>query len=972
MMRRPFVSFVIALAVALWCSAANDAGSVRAATVGLDPSFASALHWRSIGPYRGGRAVAVAGVPGDPRTFYFGAVGGGVWKSENAGTTWRPIMDAEPVASIGALAVAPSERSTIYVGSGEADMRSDIAHGNGVYRSRDAGVTWEHVGLDDSRQIGRILVSPNDPRTLLVAALGHGYGPNQTRGVYRSSDGGATWSRTLFKNVDTGAIDLASDPAMRVVYASLWQTRRPPWSVYPPSSGPGSGLYRSRDGGATWESLAGRGLPSVGLGKIGLAVAPSDPKRVYAIVDAKAGGLYRSDDAGDSWRAMTTDKRVWERGWYFAHVTVDPKDADALYVSDTALYRSTDGGAHFEAVKGSPDGDDFHQLWIDPTEPARMILGSDQGATVSVDGARTWSSWFNQPTGQFYHVATDDTFPYHLFGAQQDSGAAMILSRSDHRGIEERDWRALLAGGESGEVAPDPRDPNVVYGTVGGGSDAVVREDLRTGQTRAVKPTLGLPGEWRGEWTQPIVFGIDGALYATNQRIFRSRDRGDAWEAVSGDLARPRAGIPATLDAPTAADTDGPEPRGVVYALAPSPRDAATLWAGTDDGLVYRTTDGARTWHDVTPPFVSPWSHVASIDASHFDARTAYVAIDRHRLDDDAPYVYVTHDGGTTWRETHAGIGATSSVNVVREDRERPGLLYAGTETGAYVSLDDGGTWQSIRANMPQVSVRDIALHGDDVALATHGRGFWILDDIAPLREYALDANALAGVHLFVPQDAIRVRAGNDEAEATPPEVVLGENPPAGAFVDYALPRDTRGDVTLTIVDGSGATVRAWSSRDRPKATEPASVSYPAYWIETTRVLAGGPGFHRFVWDLHLDRADGVLAPPGRYVVTLTANGRSVSQPLRVRRDPRVAASDADLDAQATLARAVDAASVRERRAIATLGAAKSTRAKVALATATERARTLDDLLASIESADAPPTAVERAAWARYIAEGVR
>ncbi|MBD5633463.1 MAG: hypothetical protein IAI49_03190, partial [Candidatus Eremiobacteraeota bacterium] len=570
--------------------------SAAAPATGVDPSLLHALHWRSIGPYRGGRSIAAAGVAGDGTTFYFGAVGGGVWKTRNAGRTWEPIMDSQPVSSIGALAVAPSDPKTIYAGSGEADMRSDIIHGNGVYRSTDAGVTWTHVGLEDTRQIGRILVDPHDPRTLLVAALGHAYGPNDARGVYRSTDGGATWTRTLFHDVDTGAIDLAATPDGTTVYASLWQTRRPPWNTYPPSHGPGSGLYVSHDRGLTWKAISGNGFPSEGLGKIGLAVARSDPKRIYAVIDAKAGGLYRSDDAGATWRLVNTDARLWDRGWYFCHVAVDPQDPDLVYVSDTGVYRSSDGGAHVDAIKGSPDGDDFHQLWIDPSDGSRMVLASDQGTTVSLDRARTWSSWFNQPTGQFYHVATDDAFPYRLYGAQQDSGAATILSRSDHRGIESRDWRPISAGDESGYIAPDPQHPDIVYG------GKVTREDLRTNQVRAVSPTAGRPGLWRDEWTLPLAFGPNGTLYYANQIVFRTRDGGERWTMVSGDLARPHAGTPATLDAPTAADAATGEPRGIVYSLAPSQRDADVVWAGTDDGRVRLTLDGTKTWRDVTPP----------------------------------------------------------------------------------------------------------------------------------------------------------------------------------------------------------------------------------------------------------------------------------------------------------------------------------------------------------------------------------
>ena len=917
------------------------------AAAGVSPALFAGLQWRSIGPYRGGRSVAATGVAGDGRTFYFGAVGGGVWKTENAGRTWFPVMDAMPVASIGALAVAPSDPKTVYAGSGEADMRSDIIAGNGMYRSTDAGATWTPIGLTDSRQIGRILVDPHDPKTLLVAVLGHAYGPNDTRGVYRSTDGGATWTRTLFHDADTGAIDLAADPAMHVVFAALWQTRRPPWSVYPPSNGPGSGLYRSADGGVTWAPVRGTGLPVEGLGKIGLALAPSDPKRVYAIVDAKAGGLYRSDDGGATWRLADGDKRIWGRGWYFCHVAVDPRDPDSVFISNTSVYHSSDGGAHFTAIKGSPDGDDFHQMWIDPSDPARMVLASDQGTSVSLDGAKTWSSWFNQPTGQFYHVTTDDHFPFRLYGAQQDSGAAMILSRSDHAGIQERDWRPITAGGESDTIALDPAEPDVVYG------GEVVREDLRSNQTRALSPTLGRPGVWRSEWTQPLAFGPDGALYAAHQAIFRSRDRGATWQQISGDLTRPHPGTPATLDAPAAADADGPEPRGVVYALAPSPLRPNLLWAGTDDGLVKLTADGGATWRDVTPPGVTAWSHIDGIEASHFDPRVAFVAVDRHRLDDEKPYLYATHDGGRSWESITAGIPDGSFLNGVREDPARRGLLYAATETGVYVSFDDGAAWQSLRLNMPVVSVRDISVHGDDLAIATHGRAFWVLDDVAPLRELAADAGA--GLRLFAPAPAVRTRRGDDEAEASPPETPLGANPPNGAAIDYVLPAGASGPVELAILDARGATVRAWSS-DRPsEPVKPEDVDFPAYWIVTPPVPATGPGMHRFVWDFHIARADGPLAAPGTYTVRLESGGRTLQRPLILRRDPRVAASDADLVAQTQLASAIDALLVR-----ATAAGKK------------DLVRRLAELAFAVESADAAPTRGERDAWAALRAEALR
>jgi len=975
---------VAAVAVSLAASALAPVVGVRAQGArSVDPSLYAGLRWRNIGPFRGGRALAVSGIPGDPRTFYMGTVGGGVWKTGNAGRTWTPIMDSQPVASIGAIAVAPSEPNTVYVGSGEADMRSNIQHGNGMYKSTDAGVTWARIGLEDSRQIGRILIDPHNPGTLLVAALGHAYGPNDTRGVYRSVDGGATWTRTLFKDRDTGAIDLASDPSMRTIYAALWQTRRPPWSVYPPSYGPGSGLYKSTDGGVTWNQLQGHGFPSEGLGKIGLAVAPSDPKRVYAIVDAKAGGLYRSDDGGDNWRLADKDSRLWDRGWYFCHVTVDPRNADVVYVADTAFYRSTDGGTSFTAIKGSPDGDDFQGLWIDPTDPARMILTSDQGATISIDGAKTWSSWFNQPTGQFYHVATDNAFPYRLYGAQQDSGAAMIVSRSAHAGIEERDWRPINAGGESGTIAPDPRDTNLVYG------NTAVREYLDTAQTRTVSPTTARPGVWRAEWTQPLAFGLDHALYTANQVVFRSRDNGAHWQTISRDLSRPHAGVPATLDPTTAKDADWPEPRGLVYALAPSPLRANVLWAGTDDGLVHLTRDGGKTWRNVTPPAVTAWSHVDTIEASRFDERTAYVAVDRHRLDDDTPYLYVTHDAGRTWRAAVSGIGPTSHVWVVREDTRRRGLLYAGTETGVYVSFDDGAAWQSLRLNMPVVSVHDISVHGDDLAIATHGRAFWILDDVTPLRQLAFDP--APGARLFSPADAVRTRPYNDEAEASPPEVALGENPPFGAPIDYVVPAGEHGSVGLVIANAKGRIVRAWSSTDAVTPVDPNSVEYPAYWIVPPARLPADPGMHRFVWDFHSATTStgrrrrggaGPFVPPGRYTVHLTMAGRTLIEPLTIRRDPRIHATDGDLVAQYALAHDVDVLLARVQHAVTEAAAArKKPGADIAkinaiagvpsepgappksFTTLAWYASALSDLLASIESADTAPTPDERAAW---------
>ncbi len=638
----------------------------------FDPSLFSEMRWRLAGPFRGGRVLAVTGVPGQPNRFYFGAVGGGVWKSENAGRTWEPIFDGQPVASTGAIAVAPSDPRVLYVGSGEADMRSDISYGNGMYRSSDGGKTWARIGLEGTRQIGRVVVDPRDANLVYVAALGHAYGPNPERGVFRSKDGGRSWSHVLFQDENTGAIDLALDPSNpRTILAALWQTRRPPWNTYPPSNGPGSGLYRSDDGGDTWKPVSG-GFPSEKLGRIGVAFAPSDPRRVYALVDAKEGGLYASGDGGATWARASADGRIWERGWYFGGVTVDPKDPNTVYACDVTLYRSTDGGKTFLPLKGAPGGDDYHQLWIDPTDSRRMVLGTDQGAVVSVDGAKTWSSWYNQPTAQFYHVATDDRFPYWIYGAQQDSGAAATPSRTDYSSITLRDWRPIAVGGENGYIAPDPANAEVVFGGVVG------RFDWNTLQEHDVDPTLAYPGDYRGESTLPLALSPrePGALYYANQFLFKSKDGGRHWEKISGDLTREAPGVPATLDPATAEDSAVPGPRrGVIYAIASSPLAVGLVWCGTDDGLVWLTRDDGRRWENVTPPELTAWSKVGILEASHFDAGAAYAAIDRHRLDDLAPHILRTRDAGKSWASITRGIPAGSFVNVVREDPERRGLL---------------------------------------------------------------------------------------------------------------------------------------------------------------------------------------------------------------------------------------------------------------------------------------------------------
>ncbi len=879
----------------------------------LDPTLLTELRWRSIGPARGGRTLAVTGVRGQPEVFYFGAVGGGVWRSNDAGRTWKPIFDSQGIASIGAIAVAPSNPQIIYVGTGEADMRSDISNGNGMYRSADGGKTWTHIGLEDSRQIARILVDPKDPEKVIVAALGHAYGPNSERGVFYSKDGGKKWNRVLFHDENTGAIDLAFEPGNpKTIFAALLQTRRPPWNIYPPSKGPGTGLYRSTDGGEHWEQLNGRGMPSEGLGRMGITFAPSNPRRIYLIADAKEGGLYRSDDGGENWQRVSDDKRIWGRGWYFCEVSVDSKDADTVYVPNTGLYRSRDGGKTFTAIKGAPGGDDYHQLWIDPDEPQRMILGSDQGTVVTRNGGETWSSWYNQPTGQFYHVATDNRFPYWVYGAQQDSGSAATPSRSQYRSLNFHDWRPMEAGDENGYVAPDPLNPEVVYGGF------VTRQDLRNEQIVQVPPGLTQTEKLRRTWTLPLVFSpLDAhVLYFGSQILFRTADGGNSWKAISPDLTREDPGVPSNLDAATAADAPAEKRRGVIYTIAPSSVHAGEIWAGTDDGQVQLTRDEGKAWSNVTPAELAAWSKVTHIEASHFDAGTAYAAVDRHRLEDLHAYLYRTRDFGKSWQQASSGIPEGSFLNCVREDPLRKGLLYACTELGVYVSFDDGDSWQSLQLNMPAASIRDLVVHGDDLVVATHGRSFWILDDASPLRQLSAQVSA-ADLWLFKPATTYRVRPGSDQGTPVPMDEALAENPPNGAIVDYWLKDKPRGPVQLEIFDADGALVRRFSSDDlRPKAN-PKDLPVAMEWVREAVPLSAEAGMHRFVWDLHYALPKsvhrsfygpaGVWTLPGNYTVKLTANGKSSSQALTVKMDPRISTAEDGLRQEFTAASRISA-----------------------------------------------------------------
>ncbi|HZS44160.1 MAG TPA: hypothetical protein VFC63_03600 [Blastocatellia bacterium] len=903
-LRRINIRFIAAISIA--CMLISGGLTLSFAQQQYDVSMYSGLHWRMIGPFRGGRSNAVTGVPGQPSTFYFGSVGGGVWKSNNSGRTWIPIFDSQPVASIGAIAVAPSNTNVVYVGTGEADMRSQISFGNGMYKSTDAGKTWSHTGLDNTRQIGRIIVDPKNANIVFVAALGHAYGANPDRGVYRSKDGGATWQKVLFKNDNVGAIDLAFDPTnSQTVYATLWNTRRPPWSIYPPSYGPGGGIFKSTDGGSNWQQLTG-GLPTKTVGRIGIAVAPSNRNRLYAVIDTglaedKAqGGLYRSDDAGATWTQTSNDNRIHDRGWYFSNVVVDPKNPDVVYVSDTSVYKSTDGGKSLTAIKGAPGGDDYHQLWIYPDDPNRMILASDQGTVVSEDGAMTWSSWYNQPTAQLYHVAPDNRFPYWVTGAQQDSGAVGTPTRSPHSEISMHEWTGLCAGGESGYTAPDPLHPEILFG------GTVSRCNVITGETKDVSPERTMKEKPRHTWTLPLVFSQADphVLYFSNQFLFKTNNGGESWTQISPDLTREDPGNPPNLDAATAADAPEGKSRGVIYTIAPSPLKTSLIWIGTDDGQIQMTNDDGKNWQNVTPPELTPWSKLVMMEASHFDVKEAFAAVDRHRLEDNEPYIYRTRDSGKTWQKITTGLPAGVYMQTVKEDPERRGLLFAGTELGVYVSFDDGDHWQSLQLNLPATSMRDLAIHGDDLIVATHGRGFWVLDNITALRQIS-DEVARSDAFLFRPAETISMPAGSENGTPQPRDEPLADNPPNGAMIDYYI-KSSSGPVTLEILDPAGDVIRRYSSEDRPQPVDPNTLNIPAFWRPTPEPLSAASGMHRWVWDLRAQtmggggrrggggggggggfgRGGGTVLP-GPYTVRLTVGGKSYMQPLILKPDPR-------------------------------------------------------------------------------------
>ncbi len=881
----------------------------------LNQDFKEALHWRNIGPFRGGRTRAVAGVPSQPNVFYIAQVNGGVFKTIDYGRTWQPIFDDQPTGSIGAIAISISNPEIIYVGSGEGLHRPDLSVGDGIYKSTDAGKTWTQLGLRDGQQIAQVAVDPRNPDRVFVAVAGHPYGPNEERGIFHSIDGGKNFEKVLYRDENTGGADVQIDPVNpETVYASLWEAREGPWENGSWKGGNG-GIFKSIDGGKTWNPLS-KGLPE-GIVQANLAIAPSSPKSLFAAVGTeKAAGLYRSDDAGENWFVATTDSRpaLAIGGGDLPVVRFDPKDANIVYSATIVCWKSTDGGKTWKGFRGAPGGDDYQNVWINPNNPAIILLGSDQGAVITVNGGESWSSWYNQPTAQLYHVSADNAFPYRLCSGQQESGSVCISSRGNDGAINFRDWRPVAAE-EYGYVAPDPLDPDIVYG------GKLTRYDRRTGQGQNILPKPFRSSEFRMLRTQPVIFSpVDPhVLFFAANTLWKTRDGGQNWEQISPDLARKSFEVPATVGKYKSQPTAAPTPRGVIYTVAPSSLDLNRIWTGTDDGLIQVTSDSGKTWKDVTPPQISAWQKISLIDAGHFDANTAYAAVNTIRLDDMRPHIYRTHDGGKTWSEIVKGIPAAQTVNVVREDTQRKGLLFAGTERAVYVSFDDGENWQPLRLNMPATSVRDLIVKDDDIAVATHGRGFWILDNITPLRQLAPDQEETI---LFKPQTALRVRASLNTDTPIPPDEPAGENPPDGAMIDYRLGQNATGPITLEIKDGKGNVVRHYASTD-PAPPIDANLKIPAYWVRPPQTLSSERGVHRFLWDMHLAPVSGVApeypmtavarntAPeatspwivPGDYSVVLTVKGKSFTQPLRVKMDPRVKASAADLTQQFELSK---------------------------------------------------------------------
>jgi hypothetical protein len=918
----------------------------------LPASTFDALHWRMVGPFRGGRTRACAGVPRQPNVFYIAPVNGGVWKTDDAGRTWRPIFDDQPTQSIGALAIAPSDPSVIYAGSGEGLLRPDLSVGDGVYRSGDAGKTWVHVGLPDAQQIPQLAVDPRDPNRVFAAVLGHPYGPSKDRGVYRSRDGGKTWDQVLFKDANTGASDLAIDPLHPdVVYATLWETRLGPWEDANDYQGAGGGVYKSTDGGTTWTQLHG-GLPA-NLVQADVAIAPSRPSTLYVTFtttddshygSGQGNGLYRSDDAGASWRSVTTDERPRMKigGGDLMVPVVDPTDPEVVYVASIVAMKSRDGGKTWTWLRGAPGGDDYQNLWINPIDPRTLVLVSDQGASVTVNGGATWSSWYNQPTAQLYHVAVTADVPYRVCSGQQESGSVCIASRGLDGSIGYRDWRPVAVS-EYGYAAPDPRDPDLIYGA---GRNEVSRYRWSTHQAQDVTP-IPLRGAHRVDRTQPILFSPvrpERLYYAANV-LFTSTNGGQTWQTISPDLSHPDPGMPPSVGPLGARDTA--HHRGAIYALAPSYQTTQTIWAGTDDGKLWVTRNGGVRWTDITPPQVTPWSKVTQLDASRFDDATVYASVSRLRVDDLAPYIYRTHDGGKTWTPIITGL-PTGPVNAVRADPIRPGLLYAATETGVFVSFDDGDAWQPLQRDLPHTSARDLVVHGNDLIVATHGRGFWIMDDLSPLRH----VRANQPTTLFPPAPALRMPRSAYPDTPVPPDEPFADNPPTGAILDYHLATAAHA-VQLEIRDFKGNLVRAYASTDPPELTADALAHQliPSSWAMPPQTLATTPGMHRWVWDLRGPRPralrygypinaaphapvrppEGPRVAPGTYRVTLIVDGVAFTAPIEVKLDPRTKLPAAVIAQQHQLE--THLADLLDRGAAATLEAQSVQEQVAALAT---------------------------------------
>ncbi len=885
-----------------------------------DQKLFSEMRWRCIGPFRGGRTVAITGVPHQHNVFYMAAVNGGVWKSEDFGNTWNPIFDDQPMGSVGAIAVAPSDPKIIYVGSGEGLQRPDLSTGDGIYKSTDAGKTWTNLNLRDAQQITSIVVDPKNPDRVFVSAEGHPYGPNAERGVFRSLDGGKTFEKVLYKDENTGAAEVVMDPSdPQVLFAALWAARVAPWEV---RSGeyfiiPGSGLYKSTDGGSTWRPVT-QGLPTAedAISRIGVAIAPSNPKRMYLNVETKKdkAGIYRSDDAGESWQLVNGDHRIGGRGPGAMGIAVAPDNPDVIYVANTAAWKSTDGGKTFVGWKGAPGGDDYQRIWVSTENPQIIAVSSDQGATISVNGGESWSSWYNQPTAQFYDVTTDNRFPYWVYGGQQESGSVATKSRSDYGEITFRDW-TLPGVFEYGRVAVDPKDPNIVFGA------KLTRTQQDIGEVADVAPEPVRRGEYRYNRTLPLIFSpLDPkVLYFAANVLFKTTDQGHSWTIISPDLTRESYAIPTNLGVFSAGDPEKGKHRGTIYAIAPSFKEPDTIWVGTDDGLIQLTRDGGKTWKNVTPPALTPWAKVSIMEASHFDSGTAYAAVNTFRLDDLRPHIYRTRDYGATWKEIVTGLATNAASDVVREDPQRKGLLFAGTENAVYVSFNDGDSWQSLQLNLPHTSMRDLAIHGDDLIVGTHGRSFWILDDITPLRQLN-DKLAQQPVFLYAPQEALRWHWNRNPDTPLPPEIPAGKNPPDGAILDYYLAGNAQGPVTLEILDSNGQLVRRYASIDKPPSMEKLAAEYPIpmYWVRPAQILSAESGMHRFVWNVHYAPPDalerefpisaivrntplvpmGAWAMPGSYMVRLTVDGKSYTQPLVVKMDPRIHRSIEDLRKQ--------------------------------------------------------------------------